>query len=84
MWQEYLDEEDEMGEFYTEEGIEEVSNALDRFIQGLIDLDDYNNNETIEELIKNVVLDINKISQKYDGMIETYEREELVDFNIQH
>ena len=79
-WQSYLDEDEEMGIFYTQEGIYAVSYALDQFIQALIDMDDYNNDKLIEVLIQKLIVDLNNISQKYDGMIETNEREELVDF----
>ena len=79
-WQSYLDEDEEMGIFYTQEGIYAVSYALDQFIQALIDMDDYNNDKLIEVLIQKLIVDLNNISQKYDGMIETNEREDLVDF----
>jgi hypothetical protein len=32
------------------------------------------------ELIHKLIVDLNNISHKYDGMIETGERDELVDF----
>ena len=79
-WQSYLDEDEEMGIFYTQEGIYAVSYALDQFIQTIIDIDDYSNGKSISDLIHKLIVDLNNISQKYDGMIETNEREDLVDF----
>lgn len=67
-----------MGIFYTQEGIYAVSYALDQFIQTIIDIDDYSNGKSISDLIHKLIVDLNNISQKYDGMIETNEREELV------
>ena len=79
-WQSYLDEDEEMGIFYTQEGIYAVSYALDQFIQTIIDIDDYSNGKSIRDLIHKLIVDLNNISHKYDGMIETGERDELVDF----
>jgi len=80
VWQTYFDEDDDMGVFYTQESINAVSNALDLFIQALIDMVCYTNIKSVEEKIHKLILDLNNISHIYDGMIETNEREELVDF----
>lgn len=79
-WQTYLDEDEEMGVFYTQEGISAVSNTLDEFIKALIDIEGYSNSKFIEKLIHKLIVNLNNISHKYEGMIETNEREELVDF----
>jgi hypothetical protein len=57
-WQSYLDEDEEMGIFYTQEGIYAVSYALDQFIQALIDIDDYSNGKSISELIHKLIVDL--------------------------
>lgn len=80
VWQSYLDEEDDFGVFYTQEGVNEVSNALDQFIQTFIEMDDFLNTKFIEDAIHKIVVEINIISHQYEGMIETEEREVLVDF----
>jgi hypothetical protein len=79
-WQSYLDDDDEMGVFYIQEGIDAVANVLDQFIQALVDMDDYANCKMVEETIHKLILDLNNLSHVYEGMIETGEREELVDF----
>jgi len=80
IWQTYIDEDDELGVLFTQEGIDAVSNTLDQFIQTLIDMDDYNNGKAVEDAIHKLIIDLNNISDIYEGMIETNEREELVDF----
>lgn len=80
IWQTYLNEDEEMSVFYTQDGIYAVANALDLFIQELINIDDYNNKKFISELIRKLIVDLNIINHKYEGMIETNEREELVDY----
>lgn len=79
-WQIYLDDDGDIGVFYTQEGINEVSNTLDNFIQSLINMDGYNDSITVEELIQKLIIELNNASHKYNGMIETNEREDLVDF----
>ena len=80
IWQSYLDNDDENGVFFTPDGINSVSNVLDNFIQTLIDMDGSFDENLIEDLIHKLIIEINSISHKYEGMIETNEREELVDF----
>jgi len=80
IWHTYINEDEEMSVFYTQEGIYAVANALDLFIQELINIDDYNNKKLISELIRKLIVDLNIINHKYEGMIETNEREELVDY----
>ncbi len=80
IWQTYLDENDEMAVLYTQEGINAVSVALDQFIQEIIGMEGYINGKNIEELVHKLIVDLNVISHSYEGMIETNEREELVDF----
>ncbi len=80
IWQTYLDEDDDMGLFYTQESINAVSNTLNQFVQALINMDGYNDSKSVKELIHKLIIELNNISHKYEGVIETNEREELVDF----
>lgn len=69
---------DEGNEHYTEDIIEHTDMILDQYINQLFELDKPTEAE-IMKCVKNVVLELNELDEKY-GFIETVEREELCDF----
>lgn len=65
---------------FNEHCIYESEQLLDKFIDDLVDTSKTKKASAIYSKVKNVVSGLNKLNKKYDGFIETLERDELVDF----
>ncbi|CAH2717048.1 hypothetical protein BACCIP111895_04237 [Neobacillus rhizosphaerae] len=73
-------EDDEDGEFFTEENISATNVVLDSYINNLEKLGAKPTEAEIMKVVKEVVVRINELNDKYDYFIETMEREDLYEF----
>ncbi|MCI2255549.1 hypothetical protein L2D08_14335 [Domibacillus sp. PGB-M46] len=76
-WKQRMDEEDDI---FTDENINVTNEVLDSYISSLKELGDTPTEEAILECVKEVVIRLNELNDKYDYFIETMEREELAEF----
>ncbi|HWO95634.1 MAG TPA: hypothetical protein VNM45_04730 [Bacillus sp. (in: firmicutes)] len=76
-WKQRMDEDDDP---FTDENINETNMVLDSYINDLKKLGDKPTEENILECVKEVVIRLNELNDKYDYFIETMEREELYEF----
>jgi len=67
-------------DLFTEENIRSVEVLLQDYLTKLHSYTLEKKNRNIYNSVKKIVLDINRLNQKYGGFIETTEREELCDF----
>ncbi|AMW99055.1 hypothetical protein [Rummeliibacillus stabekisii] len=77
-WLEYEELDNE--EIFTEENINATNEVLDIYISDLEKLGNNATEEEIMQVVKEVVIRINKLNEKYDYFIETIEREDLYIF----
>ncbi|HGA0508355.1 TPA: hypothetical protein ACIQMB_000204 [Bacillus pacificus] len=75
-WVEY----DEDGEFFTEENISATNKVLDTYINNLQQLGENPTEVEVMQVVKEVVININKLNIEHDHFIETMEREDLYEF----
>jgi hypothetical protein len=73
-------ENDEEGEFYTEENIIATNKVHDSYIDDLKKLGANPSEAEIIKTVKQVVISINELNDEYDYFIETVEREDLYEF----
>ncbi|WP_307414301.1 hypothetical protein [Neobacillus ginsengisoli] len=73
-------ENDEDGEFFTEENISATNKVLDSYIDDLKKLGANPSEAEIIKAVKEVVISINELNDEYDDFIETVEREDLCEF----
>jgi hypothetical protein len=76
-WKQRMDEDDDL---FTDENINATNEILDSYINNLKKLGDKPTEEDILECVKEVVIRLNELNDKYDYFIETMEREELCEF----
>lgn len=76
-WKQRMDEEDDI---FTDENIDATDKVLDSYISSLKELGDTPTEEAILECVKEVVIQLNELNDKYVYFIETMEREELAEF----
>ena len=79
-WKQRMDEGDDL---FTDENINATNEVLNSYINSLKKLGDNTTEEDILEGVKEVVINLNELNEKYDYFIETMEREELCDFIIE-
>jgi hypothetical protein len=79
-WKQRMDEDDDL---FTDENINATNEVLNSYINSLKKLGDNTTEEDILECVKEVVINLNELNEKYDYFIETMEREELCDFIIE-
>jgi hypothetical protein len=79
-WKQRMDEDDDL---FTDENINATNEVLDSYINNLKKLGDKPTEEDILECVKEVVIRLNELNDKYDYFIETMEREELCEFIIE-
>ncbi|MBB3870270.1 hypothetical protein DER53_15050 [Parageobacillus toebii NBRC 107807] len=79
-WKQRMDEDDDL---FTDENINATNEVLDSYINNLKKLGDNPTEEDILECVKEVVIRLNELNDKYDYFIETMEREELCEFIIE-
>lgn len=65
---------------FTEKNIADTGNALNKFLDSIITAAGQKKANGIYAAVKKLVLSMNKLNEKYEGFIETLEREELVDY----
>ncbi len=73
-------ENDEDGEFFTEENISATNKVLDTYINNLEQLGKNPTEFEIMHVVKEVVLNINELNDEHEHFIETMEREDLYEF----
>ncbi|MDM5192332.1 hypothetical protein QUG02_04980 [Bacillus hominis] len=73
-------ENDEDGEFFTEEKISATNKVLDSYINNLERLGENPTEAKIMQIVKEVVIKINELNIEHDQFIETMEREDLYEF----
>ncbi|WP_369902424.1 hypothetical protein [Bacillus manliponensis] len=73
-------ENDEDGGVFTEENISATNTVLDTYINNLEKLGANPTEAEIMKVVKEVVVKINQLNDKYDYFIETMEREDLHEF----
>jgi DNA-directed RNA polymerase subunit M/transcription elongation factor TFIIS len=71
---------DEDGEFFTKENIDATNEVLDTYIDNLVKLSANSSKVEIMKAVKEVVIKINELNDKYHYFIETIEREDLYEF----
>ncbi|WP_050180571.1 hypothetical protein [Domibacillus robiginosus] len=76
-WKQRIDEDDDL---FTDENINATNEVLDFYISSLKELGDMPTEKAILERVKEVVIRLNELNDKYDYFIETMEREELAEF----
>ncbi|MBI3233156.1 MAG: hypothetical protein HYZ42_03815 [Bacteroidetes bacterium] len=67
-------------DLFTDRGIAAVENLLKDYLLKLTELTTQKKASSIYSSIKKIVISLNTINDKYDGFIETMEREELCEF----
>lgn len=75
-WKQRMDEDD----IFIDESFNATNEALDSYIISLKELRDTSAEEAILKCVKEVVIKLNELNDKYDYFIETTEREELAEF----
>ncbi|QBP40979.1 hypothetical protein [Paenisporosarcina antarctica] len=80
-WKQRMDEDDD--DIFTEENINATNIVLNSYTKRLIELKDNPSSAEIMDCVKEVVLKLNELNEKYDYYIDTLEREELCDFIIE-
>ncbi|MGN4941815.1 hypothetical protein [Bacillus cereus group sp. MYBK104-1] len=75
-WVEY----DEDGEFFTEENIIATNKVLDTYINNLQQLGENPTEAEVMQVVKEVVMKLNKLNIEHDHFIETMESEDLYEF----
>lgn len=70
-------------DIFNPENIEATIKVLDSYINNLIKLGVKLKNKEIMKLVKDVVISLNELNEKYDYFIETMEREELCEYIIE-
>lgn len=73
-------ENGEDDEFFTKKNINEINEVLNAYIDNLVKLGANSSEEEIMKAVKEVVIRINDLNEKYDYFIETMEREDLYQF----
>ena len=76
-WKENIDDEDGM---YSKVVVDETNEVLDRFIQQLRNIGQDNIEAEAKTSVKETILELNQLNKKYNGFIESVERDELCDF----
>jgi hypothetical protein len=76
-WRDRMSDDDDL---FTDDNIEASEEALENFIDALIDLGDKPSQDDIMSCVEEVVLKFNNLNEEYDSFIETMEREELWEF----
>lgn len=71
---------DKDDEFFTKENINAINEVLDAYIDNLVKLGANSSEEEIIKTVKEVVIRINDLNDKYNYFIETMEREDLYVF----
>ena len=69
-------ENDEDGEFFTEENISATNKVLDTYINNLELLENNPTEVKIMQVVKEVVVNINELNDEHDYFIETMERDD--------
>jgi len=77
LWKQRKNEGDML---FTEKSIADIENLLKEYCRNLVDLTKQKKAAAIYNSVKKVTRSINKINNKYNGFIETLEREELCEF----
>lgn len=67
-------------DIFSEDNISASEEALDNFVNSLIDLGDTPSKDEIMDCVEVVVLKFNELNDEYDYFIETMEQEELCEF----
>lgn len=80
-WKQRMDEYDD--DIFTEENISATNAVLNSYTKRLIELKNNSSSAEIMDCVKEVVLKLNELNEKYDYYIDTMEREELCDFIIE-
>ena len=76
----WIEDNEEDDEYFTEENISAINELLDTFINNLEKLGTKPTETKIMKAVKEVVIRINKLNEKYDDFIATMEREDLCMF----
>ncbi|MGO1059174.1 hypothetical protein ACTL32_08605 [Planococcus sp. FY231025] len=70
---------DEGDDLFTDENIAATEKVLQAYREGLSHLQNPSDEEILRK-VKETILRLNALNEKYDSFIETLEREELCDF----
>jgi hypothetical protein len=78
-WRERMEDGDDT---FTNENINAVEKALEGYIQKINGLNENPPQKNLKSCVKEIIIKVNKLNEKFDYFIETTEREELVEFIV--